>query len=218
MKLRHFESAEQQYKKTVGLSKFILSVIIVCMVASLCFMGYLLYMQSKNVMIVDSRGTIYNANSGIRENIRQYEYEDQVRMFYSYWYSFEESNYDEHIEKALHLIGEKGKDLLNEYNDAQVKFSLSQKNLRYEVKINKVIVNTNTVPVSGYIEGIQTCLRATGIRSRTICAKFTLYDCTPSKENLHGVKIDQWNIYDSREISTTQQTPDSAVTSTSIGM
>jgi len=203
-KLRHFESAQQQYKKTVGLSKFIISVLIISMIASLSFMGYLLYQQSKTVMIMDSRGIIYNANSGVREDIRQYEYEDQVRMFYTFWYSFDESNYDEHIERALHLIGERGKDLLNEYNDAQVKSTLAQKNLRYEVKITKVVINPNTVPVSGHIEGLQTCLRATGIKSRTICANFTLYDVTPSKENLHGVKIDQWNIYDSKEINNPQ--------------
>ena len=200
MKFTTFETAQENYKKTVGLSKFVIIIIVTTSLFSNLFLGYLLAKASSTAIVLDSKGVIYNTKSAGLEDTRIYEYEDHIRSFYSNWYAFDETSYDQHIEAGLNMIGDVGKELYNEYNDLQIKTNMIQKNLRYEVKISKVQIDMNTTPISGHIEGIQTCLRAKGQKSRTICANFTIYDVSRSKTNIHGCKIEQWKIYESKEL------------------
>ena len=39
---------------------------------------------------------------------------NHVKTFVTNWYAFDESNYEKNISLALNLIGNKGKELLNE--------------------------------------------------------------------------------------------------------
>jgi hypothetical protein len=204
MKLNKLEDFQTSYKKTVSLSISIGLIMGIAFVISIIFLSYKLSETSKNVLVIDKSGTIYTTKAGKVDETRVYEYENHVRMFYTYWYGFDENNYNDHIEKGLNLIGEAGKELYNEYNDLQVKTNLAQKNLRYEVEIKKIVVDMQSNPVSGYIEGIQTCIRAKGRKSRYVCAKFTLYDVARSETNVHGCKIDKWSVYDTREILSEQ--------------
>ena len=49
---------------------------------------------------------------------------------------------------ALNLIGNKGKELLNEYNDVNMQNSLIQKNIRYDVSIKDIQIDTQTIPTT----------------------------------------------------------------------
>ena len=125
--------------------------------------------------------------------MRQYEYMNHVKTFVTHWYAFDESSYEKNISLALNLIGNKGKELLNEYNDVNMLNSLIQKNIRYGVRIKDVKINTQTIPVSGKIIFTQTGYRARGSISRNIEAEFTIYDMlSRSEENVHGAKIEDW--------------------------
>jgi len=215
MKFQTFETAQASYKKTVGLSKFVILIMLLCFMVSNLFLGFLLYQAQKNVVVLDKNGHMYGTESSDMADMRKYIYEDYVKTFYTTWYSFNENNYDEHIEKGLKMIGETGKELFNEYNDLQLKSNIIQKNLRYEVKITKVEVDMNTKPISGRIEGIQTCIRAQGTKSRTMYVNFTIGDITASKENLQGCQIGEWKVYHSSEIgqqadSLSTQSPEAA--------
>ena len=126
--------------------------------------------------------------------MRAYEYEDHVKRFVQLWYSFDENNYERHLNEALNLIGNKGKELLNEYNDVNMLNTLIQKNIRYEVSINDISIDMATLPVSGEITFTQTGLRSRGGLSREIKARFTLYDVSRSRDNSHGAKIEKWDV------------------------
>jgi len=201
MKMQTLDNANTVYKKSIGLSKFVIIVVLIGFVLTTTVLGYLLYDAKKTAIVFDSRGTRYNTESVNVADMRIYEYEEFIRIFYTNWYSFDENNFDQHIEKGLHMIGNEGKELFNEYSDLQLKSSMIQKNLRYEVKITNVQVNMSTKPVSGHIEGIQTCLRARGAKSRTICVNFTIGDVEVSKDNLTGCKLDKWKVYESKELA-----------------
>ncbi len=109
------------------------------------------------------------------------------------------SSYEKNISLALNLIGNKGKELLNEFNDVNMLNSLIQKNIRYGVRIKDVEINTQTIPVSGKIIFTQTGYRARGSISRNIEAEFTIYDMlSRSEENAHGAKIEDWIVRYSR--------------------
>jgi len=199
--MQTFETANTVYKKSIGLSKFVITLIVIAYILSTTILGYLLYDAKKTAIVFDSKGARYNAESVNVGDMRIYEYEEYIRNFYTTWYSFDENNFDQHIEKGLHMIGDEGKELFNEYSDLQLKSNMIQKNLRYEVKITNVVVNMSTKPVSGHIEGIQTCLRAKGYKSRTICVNFTIGDVEVSKDNLMGCRIDKWKVYESKELA-----------------
>lgn len=124
--------------------------------------------------------------------MRKYEYLNHVKTFVSNWYAFDESTYESNISFALNLIGNKGKELLNEYNDVNMLNSLIQKNIRYGVHIKDIEINTQTIPTSGKILFTQTGYRARGSISRDVEVTFTIYDVSRSENNAHGAKIEDW--------------------------
>ena len=170
------------------------------LISSIAFIAAysMLYMRIEDlysrVIVLDTSGKIYESISAPESYMRIYEYEDHVKTFVKKWYEFDEKNYEQNIAIGLELIGNRGKQLLSDYNDINMLNSLIQKNLSYTVKINEIKVDMNTIPVSGYIVFTQTGRRAHGTISRDIKAMFTLYDISRSRENSHGVKIEDWQV------------------------
>lgn len=144
--------------------------------------------------IFDNSGRVYSTTTVETKDMRSFEYENHVKMFFTKWYAFEETTYEDNIRDGLELIGDQGKELLNEYNDVNILNTMIQKNIRYTITITDVKVNMNTIPISGLIKGVQTGHRAKGSVSRNITATFTLYDVARSRKNVHGCKIDEWNV------------------------
>ena len=154
-------------------------------------------------LVLDTSGKVYDTTSVAAADMRKYEYEDHIKTFVLKWYAFDESTYEGNIKSALNLIGNRGKELLSEYNDINMHNSLIQKNIIYSVTIKDIHVDMKTVPVSGEILFTQTGYRARGGVSRDVLVKFTLYDVSRSRENSHGVKIEGWEVNYSEPQETT---------------
>ncbi len=148
----------------------------------------------QNVLVIDTKGNAYEAQAVQASYTRIYEYENHVKTFIQLWYAFDENNYEENINTALNLIGENGKELLNQYNDLGMLNILRQKNIHYNAKVDDINIDMNTLPISGTATVTQTGYRAKGSVSRTLNITFTLYDVARCKENVHGAKIDKWEI------------------------
>lgn len=194
MDLMKFKTVDYAFKMTVLVSA------ICCLIMGIAFAVSSIYLSNKidsvltKALVFDTSGQVYSATSINAVDMRKYEYEDHVKRFVNLWYSFDESTYERNIEEALHLIGNQGKILVNEYNDVNMLNSLIQKNLRYGIIIKDLHINMQTIPISGEILFTQTGYRAKGSIARDISAKFTLYDVSRSAENSHGVKIDSWEV------------------------
>lgn len=145
-------------------------------------------------LVLDTSGQVYDVAAIESAAMRKYEYENHIKTFVSLWYSFDESTYEDNVTLALNLIGNRGKELYNEYNDINMLNSLIQKNIRYGVIIKDIHINMQTVPISGDILFTQTGYRARGSVARDISVNFTLYDVSRSRENSHGVKIESWEV------------------------
>lgn len=197
MNLITFNNGNQTVKNTTRLAGIFCLCISIAFISATISISKKIEQVSKKMLVIDTRGQIYNTDIVNSSTTRIFEYKNHVKMFYTYWYSFDENNYKEHIEAGLQLIGDRGKELFNEYKDQQVEKILSEKNLHYDVKITNIAIDMNTIPVSGHIEGIQTGKRARGSISRKLSAKFTLDDVSRSEENMHGCKIITWDIYES---------------------
>lgn len=194
MNLMKFKTVDQAFKMTV------LVAVLCCLIMGTAFAVASIYLSNKidnvltKALVFDTSGQVYDATAINAIDMRKYEYEDHVKRFVSLWYSFDESTYERNIEDALHLIGNRGKILFNEYNDVNMLNSLIQKNLRYGIIIKDLTINMQTIPVSGEVLFTQTGYRAKGSIARDISVKFTLYDVSRSAENSHGVKIDNWEV------------------------
>lgn len=193
MNLMKFKGADDAVKLTIRLS------VGYCVILTIAFLSNTVYLSTKiekaysQVLVIDKHGEVYETSNLSASDMRQYEYMNHVKTFVTNWYAFDESNYEKNISLALNLIGNKGKELLNEYNDVNMLNSLIQKNIRYGVRIKDIEINTHTIPVSGKITFTQTGHRARGSISREIEAEFTIYDMqSRSEENAHGAKIEDW--------------------------
>lgn len=192
MDLTKFKGADDTVRLTIRLS------IGYCILLTAAFATCIIYLTVKiekaysQALVIDKNGEVYETSSLPAGSMRKYEYLNHVKTFVTHWYAFDESTYEGNISLALNLIGNKGKELLNEYNDVNMLNSLIQKNIRYGVTIKDVEIHTNTIPVSGKILFTQTGYRARGSVSRDIEAEFTLYDVSRSEDNAHGAKIEDW--------------------------
>lgn len=210
MDLMKFKTVDQAFKTTVMVA------VICCLIMGVSFSAAAIYLSNKidnvleKALVLDASGQVYNATSIEVDAMRKFEYEDHIKKFVSLWYSFDESTYERNIEEALHLIGNQGKMLFNEYNDVNMLNSLIQKNLRYGIIIKDLRVDMQTIPVSGEVLFTQTGYRARGSIARDVSVKFILYDVSRSAENSHGVKIDNWEVRYSepREITDEEQLND----------
>ncbi len=194
MKLTQFKTVDQAFRTTV------ISCICCSLISGIGFVTCIIYIYQKaenaynHVLVIDTAGKTYETSPVLAADMRMFEYEDHVKRFVQLWYAFDENNYEKHLNEALNLIGNRGKELLNEYKDVNMLNSLIQKNIRYEVSIQDIRIDMSTLPVSGEIIFTQTGLRSRGGLSREIHARFTLYDVSRSRGNSHGAKIEQWEV------------------------
>lgn len=194
MDLTKFKTVDQAFKTTA------IVAVSCCAIMGAAFVVCFFYLSNKidaaytKALVLDTTGQVYDVASIESSAMRKYEYENHVKTFVALWYSFDESTYENNIAMALNLIGNRGKELFNEYNDINMLNSLIQKNIRYGIIIKDIHVDMQTVPVSGNILFTQTGYRARGSVARDISVTFTVYDVSRSRENSHGVKIDSWDV------------------------
>lgn len=195
MNLTKFKTIDSAFRTTV-------IVAISCfLIMGIAFVVCFFYLSDKidaaytKALVMDRSGQIYNVGSIDAAAMRKYEYADHIKKFVTLWYSFDENTYEDHVKAGLYLIGNKGKELLNEYNDINMRNSLLQKNLRYGVIIKDININMQTVPVSGSALFTQVGYRAGGSSARDISVEFTLKDLeSRSDNNSHGVLIEAWEV------------------------
>ena len=185
------------YKTGFQLVKIIVITVLIVSGAAVCFTIYVTETQKqelrKMIYVINSEGQVSQAHAAHQQSTRIYEYENHVRTFYRLWYQFDEGSYTRNIEMALPLAGETGRLLLDEYREQNLLRRLQERNLRLTVEIEKVEININSYPVTGYIEGIQTIQRENHRLLRKIRASFDIWDFDRSRENPHGAKIENWN-------------------------
>ena len=205
MDLMKFKGVDNAVKMTIRLS------IGYCVILTIAFITCIIYQTIKlekaysQALVIDKNGEVYKASGMPASNMRRFEYINHVKTFVGKWYEFDENTYEGNFASALNLIGNKGKELLNEYNDVNMLNSLVQKNIRYGVSIDEITIDMGTIPVTGKILFTQTGYRARGKVSRKVEAEFSIYDVSRSEENAHGAKIEDWIVHYSAPIEDNQE-------------
>ena len=205
MELQNVRNVDKAFKQVKFLSLVFAGILTAAFVFCIVYFSNTIDEAYTKSYIFDNTGKVYTTGTVETKEMRGFEYENHVKTFFLLWYSFDENTYDNNIKDGLELIGDKGKELLNEYTDVNILNSMIQKNIRYGATITDINIDLNTIPVSGRIKGVQTGYRARGSITRNIDVSFTLYDVTRSKKNVHGCKINLWNV---KYTSSNQNTDD----------
>lgn len=180
---------------------------------STCFLFYMFMTDGqkgyRSIWIIDPKsGESYRAvqfekasNPG-----RIFEYKNHVRLFHMLWFELDEFTYENNVEKGLNLIGNSGKELLDNYKKSDALRHLQEENMHTKYYIDSIKVDMNTVPVTGWCYGRQEVIKTGGKSMRKMWTKFTFIDLpNRSDENPHGVKLDNFSIEDRTQIEESQQ-------------
>lgn len=205
MDLMKFKGVDNAVKMTIRLSIGYCVILTIAFITSIIYQTIKLEKAYSQALVIDKNGEVYKASGMPASNMRRFEYINHVKTFVGKWYAFDENTYEGNIASALNLIGNKGKELLNEYNDVNMLNSLVQKNIRYGVSIDEITIDMGTIPVTGKILFTQTGYRARGKVSRKVEAEFSIYDVSRSEENAHGAKIEDWIVHYSAPIEDNQE-------------
>lgn len=194
------------YKSAFQLLKLWSVVIIAAVLISSSVSFYYMISEIKRakslIWVLDKNGNISSAeeSSMYDPKTRIFEFEDHLRKFYRLWYGLDEGSFKRNTDEALHLVGQCGKELYNEYKETDLLRKLQEGNLKSSVEIERIEIDMNASPVSGLLYGIQTVRRPKGQGKRRLDAEFILYDVERSRENPHGVLIEGWRIINSDKI------------------
>lgn len=156
--------------------------------------------NQRSFWLLDKKtGEVYQAikSQQLSKEERKIEYKHMVADFYKYFYEFDQFTFEDHINKALNLIGESGKEMYEEYRRDGVMRKLQEGNQRVTVEIDSIFIDMNVNPVHGVAYVKQTTERENGKLSRHLNSKFSIYDLdAKTDENPHAAMLEDFQITD----------------------
>lgn len=169
---------------------------VVCIVAAFGF-AYQSYEQAQSrAYVVTDMGTLYaNSNTTNDPRSRKVEVESHVRTFVQNMFGFDEGNYKEHVEKGLHLIGNDGNSILAQYNQIELYSSLVKNNMTVSVFVDSIWVDVKAKPFRARLFARQQFENSASSEQFLLRADMTLRDVSRTSKNVHGLKIENWNIF-----------------------
>ena len=192
------------YKQAYSLVKVFALVIVLFFGCIAAFVSYNATQTVKNlqnsIYVLSPTGEISIALRSNEKDNRYFEYESHIEKGYTLWYEMDEGSYHPNIEKALFLFGDCGKLMLNDYKEQKMLRNLQAKNMQLKVSVDSIKWDKTVTPVFGVVYGVQTIKRPGGQLKRRMDCSFNILDYSRSKQNPHGVKIENWNVINSEVI------------------
>ena len=159
------------------------------------------HQAQKSIWVISPSKQVYHAelSHDIQGPARIYEYQNHVKLFYSLFFSYDENNYKDHIEDALYLIGDSGQALYALYQDNHLYDQILQNNLIVEAHVDSICIDMDKLPRQGVVYARQfiknTAHNASQTTIQNMHASFSLQDVGRSSKNPHGVKLDNFSIF-----------------------
>ena len=193
------------FNKSISNMKMVIAffglVSLLSIIAAFAF-AYQSYEQAQSrAYIVTDMGTLY-ANSNVTNDprSRKIEIESHVRIFAQNMFGFDEGNYKEHIEKGLQLIGNDGNDILSQYNQIELYNNLVKNNMTVNVFVDSIWVDVKAKPARARLFARQQFDNAVSSEQFELRADMSLRDVSRTSANVHGLKIENWNIIQNGKI------------------
>lgn len=196
--------------KTLGVFSLMITGLSFILLAGVCIFFYKQTLVGfESIYIVDPKShSIVKADQALNSANpeREFEYKNQVDLFYHNWYEFDQFTFKAHVEKGVNYLGNCGKSMLNDYKAQDFGRKLIEKNLKCTVSIDSILIDINHTPVRGACFAIQKIESPAGVVNRKLHATFTIHDLeSRSLENPHGCLIDDFKIFDQEIIEQEQE-------------
>lgn len=190
----NFKSWSRLYAtmRTLAFTAIIGCVIATCVCA---FITFSIYEDSTNsIYVVSDNGTVLAAKA--EDKLHPAEAVNHITTFVENMYSFDENTYAQNIERALNLIGDDGRLLLEKLQKDDIYSMMVSRNLMFTVEVDSIGVDVSSAPYNGSFTVIQTITAGSGVsQDNVLSASFDLIRVGRSLKNPHGLKIVNYRGY-----------------------
>jgi hypothetical protein len=191
------QSFAAAFKMTRLMAILAILVTLVVSVVSL-FMVYTTMKTAGNkVYFVTERGTMVGELRGTKDAERiYYEARNHVDMFMKSMFAFDESNFEENMEKALKLSGNDGKFLYQAYLEQGTLADLRKTNAVVTLRTDSINVNPYSDPYEAIYYGTQIVRTSVATKEQPLHAFMQLIEVSRNDDNIHGLQIQQFQQLD----------------------
>ncbi|PWN62409.1 hypothetical protein C1631_022860 [Chryseobacterium phosphatilyticum] len=185
----YFQQADDSANR---LRKIMLFVIVFCLLTVLLSVGSLFYFYSlatSNIYVMDKGGNIATAFKQDIEGQKEVEIDNNIRIIYNTFFTYNSGNYKTQVEKGLNLMGEKGRLLFQTYKEAGWYNNVIQNNLDISSVIDSVKINSHDKPYQFKAYGRQFIRRFNIVEVRRLWTQGDMYDVPRvMQKNPHGLE------------------------------
>lgn len=184
-----------------GMVYFFGIVCVVTVVYSWVAVQSVMEKASNQAFVVTDVGTFAARGTANEPGSRRIEVVNHVKLFLSLMYAFDEGNFEQHTRDAAELIGQDGKFILNGYNQSGVLEDLIKTSGSVTVQVDSVKTDMSRHPYRARAYARQTVRTPAGDQSYNLVCQMELYDVSRWEKNIHGLRIENFNILDNSPIN-----------------
>ncbi|MCX2681929.1 hypothetical protein OOZ15_18400 [Galbibacter sp. EGI 63066] len=186
----------------IFLKKMAMFSIILSLVSVLASLSYGVYLQKKlsksQVYILDRNTMAYTAKV-VKDELtyREPEIINHMKLFQKYFFNLDQFNYKKHLEKALNLIDDSGKNYYLTLKSDGWYQNLKMNNLIQKFELDSIKVDVKEYPYSASIYGKTIVYKygdEKGGDRKRIGINCKLYDVSRTVDNPHGLMISKYHI------------------------
>lgn len=153
------------------------------------FLIYTMKKQETKVYVIADNGR-FTANLTESDVIYDFDLRNHVKLFLYNMYSFDQYNYNEHVETGLNLIDTyNGKRIFNDMDKGGIYELMKKQDVRVKVVIDSIVVNNKIRPFSGRAYFRQRLMYSDQMKDIPLALKFDLVPVSRSDKNPFGFII-----------------------------
>ncbi|KAA1246741.1 hypothetical protein [Aquimarina sp. RZ0] len=155
------------------------------------------YIDTTYLLTNDGKAILINSIDKYQvDQTRKPEIIDHIKVFHKHFFEIDQFNYEQRIDKALHLIGSSGKDLyLTRKHNGHYSDLLSN-NFEHHLQIDSIKVDDSSHPYRGEFYG-KVIVKRTDNQLESVnnlYTSFRLQNISRSEKNPHGLLIENYMI------------------------
>ncbi|MFX1707250.1 conjugative transposon protein TraK [Chitinophaga sp. CC14] len=184
-----------------------LCVVVIIGAMALClFTVYRSYdlVKSKNEKVyVLVNGKALEAYASERKDNLPVEAKDQVKIFHALFFNLppDDKGIEATISRALYLADESAKRQYDDLKEGNYYSNIISSNINQTIRVDSVLLDMNTSPISFRCYAVQTLTRPTSILTRNLLTEGQLREVSRSENNAHGLLIERWNILENKDLT-----------------
>lgn len=197
---KYFQQSDDSANKLRKIMLFVIAFSLLTVLVSVGCLFYFYSLATSNIYVMDKGGNIATAFKQDIEGQKEVEIDNNVRIIYNTFFTYNSGNYRSQVNKGLNVMGEKGRLLFQTYKEAQWYNNVVQNNLDISSVIDSVKIDAHDKPYQFKAYGRQFIRRFNIVEVRRLWTQGEMYDVPRvMQKNPHGLEA-SLTITDNRTI------------------